>query len=150
MLALTSPAVSRKPAMTDVARLAGVSHQTVSRVLNGSDLVRPDTKARVLDAVERLGYRRNVAARALASRRSGIIGVLSMETTLHGPASTLLGIERAARVAGYFVSVAAIDDGRPDSTVAAVERLVAQGVEGVAIIAPLAQSSDPLRSLPEG
>ena len=59
----------RAPRMTDVAELAGVSHQTVSRVVNGAPGIRPDTRARVLDAIDRLGYRRNSAARALALRR---------------------------------------------------------------------------------
>jgi DNA-binding LacI/PurR family transcriptional regulator len=58
--------------MTDVAELAGVSHQTVSRVVNGAPGIRPETRARVLEAIDRLGYRRNLAARMLAlSRYSG-------------------------------------------------------------------------------
>jgi DNA-binding LacI/PurR family transcriptional regulator len=59
----------RAPRMTDVAALAGVSHQTVSRVVNGASGIRPATRARVLEAIERLGYRRNSAARMLALRR---------------------------------------------------------------------------------
>ena len=50
------------PSMADVAALAGVSHQTVSRVVNGSDAVRGDTRDRVLAAIEELGYRRNKSA----------------------------------------------------------------------------------------
>ena len=56
-----------KPVMADVARLAGVSHQTVSRVINGSPSIRPATKARVEQAIEELGYRPNTAARALVT-----------------------------------------------------------------------------------
>ena len=86
----------RAAVMSDVGRLAGVSHQTVSRVINGSRHVRPETRQRVLDAMVQLGYRRNSIARALVTGRSNMLGVLSFDTTLYGPASTLFGIERAA------------------------------------------------------
>ncbi|MBD0693749.1 LacI family DNA-binding transcriptional regulator [Streptomyces sp. CBMA123] len=122
--------------MADVAKLAGVSHQTVSRVLNGAPHVRPDTRDRVLAAIRELDYRPNSAARALVTRRSQTLGVVSFDSTLYGPASMLDGIERAARSAGYFVSVASLRslDGR--SIQEAVDRLRDQGVEGVMVIAP--------------
>src|SRR5450432_3739667 len=82
------------PRMADVAQIAGVSHQTVSRVLNDHPAVRPETRDRVLAAIEMLGYRRNSAARALVTKRSQTIGVISFDTTLFGPASTLYGIEQ--------------------------------------------------------
>lgn len=135
--------------MKDVAHAAGVSHQTVSRVLNGSPAVRDDTRARVLEAIERLGYRRNMAARALVSRRSGIIGVLAMESTLYGPTSTLYGVERAAREAGYFVSVTATDGAQVGAIDLAAERLVAQGVEGIVVIAPVATPTEALGDIPD-
>ena len=102
----------RPPVMSDVGRLAGVSHQTVSRVINGSASVRPETRERVLAAMRELGYRPNPVARALATGRSNTIGVVSFDTTLYGPASTMVGIERAAHEAGYFtivVSLKALD-----------------------------------------
>ncbi|WP_237745176.1 LacI family DNA-binding transcriptional regulator [Kribbella catacumbae] len=55
---------SRPPVMADVARVAGVSHQTVSRVLNDLPNVHPNTRKRILRAIEELGYRRNLSARA--------------------------------------------------------------------------------------
>ncbi|MFJ2579227.1 LacI family DNA-binding transcriptional regulator [Kitasatospora aureofaciens] len=122
--------------MADVARLAGVSHQTVSRVLNGAPHVRPGTRARVLAAIRELDYRPNSAARALVTRRSQTLGVVSFDSTLYGPASTLDGIERAARTAGYFVSVAGLRSLDSRSVQEAVDRLRDQGVEGVAVIAP--------------
>ena len=94
--------------MSDVGRLAGVSHQTVSRVINGSPHVRPETRKRVLAAMEELGYRPNSVARALVTGRSKTLGVVSFDTTLYGPASTLFGIERAAHEAGYFIIVASL------------------------------------------
>ena len=70
----TGVGAARSPAMTDVAKAAAVSHQTVSRVLNGHPNVRPATRERVLAAIEQLGYRPNLAARALASGRSTAAG----------------------------------------------------------------------------
>ncbi|WP_104821392.1 LacI family DNA-binding transcriptional regulator [Kitasatospora sp. MMS16-BH015] len=122
--------------MADVAKLAGVSHQTVSRVLNGAPHVRVETRERVLAAIRELDYRPNSAARALVTRRSQTLGVVSFDSTLYGPASMLDGIERAARSAGYFVSVTSLRslDGR--SVQEAVDRLRDQGVDGVVVIAP--------------
>ncbi len=132
----TVGAEQRQPVMADVAKLAGVSHQTVSRVLNGAPHVRPDTRERVLAAIRELDYRPNSAARALVTRRSQTLGVVSFDSTLYGPASMLDGIERAARSAGYFVSVASLRSLDSRSVQEAVDRLRDQGVEGVLVIAP--------------
>src|SRR3954468_7806202 len=107
---MTTPATSQSRAvvMADVARLAGVSQQTVSRVLNDSPHARPAPRERVLDATRKLGYRPNRLARALVTGRSRTLGVLGFDTTLYGPASTLFAIERAAHEAGYFVSIASV------------------------------------------
>ena len=96
-----------RPRLEDVAELAGVSHQTVSRVVNNHPNVSPETRRKVEAAIVRLGYRRNTAARSLVTRRSQTIGVLGSELSQFGPANTLLGVECAARDAGSFVSVAA-------------------------------------------
>src|SRR5438874_12046733 len=98
----------RRAVMSDVGRLAGVSHQTVSRVINGSPHVRPETRERVLKAMLELGYRPNFLARALVTWRSRTLGVVSFDTTLYGPASTLLGIEHAAHEEDYFIIVASL------------------------------------------
>jgi DNA-binding LacI/PurR family transcriptional regulator len=138
---------TRAATMADVARTLGLSHQTVSRVLNGHPSVRPDTRARVLQAIEDLGYRRNSAARALVTRRSQTVGVVSFDTTLYGPASTLAGIEHAAQQAGYFVSVAIAKAVTAETVRDALERLIAQSVEGVIIIAPLLGTVEALPEL---
>ena len=91
--------------MADVARVAGVSHQTVSRVLNDFPSIRPETRQRVLEAITLLGYRRNTAARTLATNRSGSIGVITADMSHFGPASTMLGIEAASRAAGYNLTL---------------------------------------------
>ena len=130
--------------MSDVGRLAGVSHQTVSRVINGSPHVRPETRKRVLAAMEELGYRPNSVARALVTGRSKTLGVVSFDTTLYGPASTLFGIERAAHEAGYFIIVASLKALNRSSVTDAVERLRRQGVDGILVIAPHEEAGDAL------
>ena len=135
--------------MADVARLAGVSQQTVSRVLNESPHVSPSTRERVLEAVRKLAYRPNRVARALVTGRSRTLGVVSFDTTLYGPASTLLGIEHAAHDAGYFVSIASLRSLDSASMLNAVERLSEQGVDGILVIAPQESATQALLHLPE-
>jgi len=134
--------------MTDVAALAGVSHQTVSRVLNDHPSVLPQTRQRVLAAVAELGYRRNVAARTLVTRRSGTIGVITPATALYGPTSTLVGLEEAARVAGLFVSVATIRGLDTDTMGRALDHFLAQGVDALVVIAPTREVVGLLSALP--
>ncbi|MEQ4719183.1 LacI family DNA-binding transcriptional regulator [Nonomuraea sp. B19D2] len=132
----------------DVAVLAGVSAMTVSRVLNAPDRVRAETRARVLAAVRELDYRPNQAARQLVTGRSGVLGVVSIDTTLYGPASTLYCIEQAARNAGFNVSIASLPSLNRRSMEEGVERLRAQAVDGVIIVAPHESAADGLRHLP--
>jgi DNA-binding LacI/PurR family transcriptional regulator len=134
--------------MSDVGRLAGVSHQTVSRVINGSQHVRPETRERVLAAMRELGYRPNSVARALVTGRSNTLGVVSFDTTLYGPASTLFGIERAAHEAGYFIIVASLKALDRSSVADAVERLRRHGVDGILVIAPQHEAADALLHAP--
>ncbi|HUY47961.1 MAG TPA: LacI family DNA-binding transcriptional regulator [Streptosporangiaceae bacterium] len=126
---------ARPPVMTDVAQLAGVSHQTVSRVLNDHPNVRPQTREIVLAAITELGYRPNAAARTLVTRRTHTLGVISFDTTLYGPASMLYGIERAARDS-YFVAIASVPTLDRRSVLDAVDRFTGQAVEGIIVIAP--------------
>ena len=125
----------RSPTMHDVAARAGVSHQTVSRVLNGFESVRPGTRDRVLAAISELGYRRNLAARTLATNRSRAIGVLAPAVSEYGPTSTVQAIEVAARTAGYhpLVTTAASDR---ESILASLGFLLDQAVEALVVIAP--------------
>ncbi|MER6512200.1 LacI family DNA-binding transcriptional regulator [Nonomuraea sp. NPDC048881] len=132
----------------DVAVLAGVSAMTVSRVLNAPDRVRAETRARVMAAVRELDYRPNQAARQLVTGRSGVLGVVSIDTTLYGPASTLYCIEQAARRAGYNVSIASLPSLSRRSMEEGVQRLRAQAVDGVIIVAPHESAADGLRHLP--
>jgi len=131
--------------MSDVAQLARVSYQTVSRVLHDSPHVRGETRERVLAAIRQLDYRPNSAAQALVTGRSKTLGVVSFDTALYGPASTLLGIEQAAHDAGYAVSVSSLRSLNRETLLAAIQLLRDQGVDGVAVIAPLRAGMDALR-----
>ena len=134
--------------MTDVARAAEVSHQTVSRVLNGHPNVRPATRERVLAAIEQLGYRPNLAARALASGRSHQLGLVTLNTMLLGPIATLYAVEQAARSSGYSVSITSVRSIDRHSLSESVERLLQQAVAGVIIIAPVVSRDSALDALP--
>jgi hypothetical protein len=132
------------PVMTDVARLAGVSHQTVSRVVNDSPHVSGPTRAKVLAAMEQLGYRRNGVARALARRRSGTLGVITFDTVLYGPVSTLYSVEQAASSVGLGVTIAVVEEVAAEDVVRALARLQDQSVEGVIALAPQRDAVDTL------
>lgn len=135
--------------MYDVAAAAGVSHQTVSRVLNNHPNVRAETRARVLEAIASLGYRLNSAAKTLVTQRSSTIGVITSGSTLWGPSSALVAVERAARAAGYFVSVASLTDTDSTHVSETLTYFLSQSVEGIVVIAPegaLAHAADPLQA----
>ncbi|HWE08310.1 MAG TPA: LacI family DNA-binding transcriptional regulator [Solirubrobacteraceae bacterium] len=145
-----APVPQGRPAvMSDVGRLAGVSHQTVSRVINGSRHVSPATRERVLAAMRELGYRPNSIARALATgRRTRTVGVVTFDTSLYGPASTLFGIERAAHEAGYFMTIASLKALDRGSVLEAIQRLRVQGVDGILAIAAEQESAEALLHAP--
>ena len=138
----------RPPSMMDVARLAGVSHQTVSRVLNGHPSVRSNTRLRVLASIQELGYRPNNVARALATGRSRTIGVIGLDSTLYGPAATMHGVDEAARRAEYFVSTVGLASIDRESILESVDRLADGAVEGLVVIAPLSSAAEALVDLP--
>jgi DNA-binding LacI/PurR family transcriptional regulator len=117
--------------MGDVAKLAGVSQQTVSRVVNSREYVGGDTRERVLTAMHELNYRPNRAAQALVTGRSKTLGVISIDSVAFGPVSVLRGLERAAHAHGYFVSIARLGSLDRGSVFQALERLQRQGVEGI-------------------
>lgn len=134
--------------MTDVARLAGVSHQTVSRVLNGHPNVRERTRLRVRAAIEQLGYRPNRAARALATGKSQHLGVVAQNSTLFGPTSLLAAFELAAAAQGFVVSVRRVRVLDRTSIAEAVEHHREQRVAGIMVIAPTASADEALAEVP--
>ncbi|MFF0267115.1 LacI family DNA-binding transcriptional regulator [Kribbella sp. NPDC004536] len=132
-MARASDGLGRAPSMTDVAAAAGVSHQTVSRVLNGSELVKDETRTRVLAAIAELGYRRNNAARLLATNRSHRIGMISAHLVLHGPSMIAVSVQDAGHKAGYDVSLVAVEDFSSQSLRDAVGRLLDEAVEAIVV-----------------
>jgi len=141
----------RGPVMSDVAARAGVSHQTVSRVLNGHPHVSATTRTRVLAAIAELGYRRNLSARVLATGRSNVIGVVAQNTTLYGPSSMVQAIGEAALGADLSLTVGHVAG--YDATAASrriVERLVQQGAAGLVFIAPVDAAAEAMRLVPDG
>ena len=96
--------------MFEVAKLAGVSHQTVSRVINHSPDVSDATREKVQKAIDQLGYRPSNSARALASHRSRTIGLIAGGQHFYGPISTISAIETMARQHGLFVTVSMVHE----------------------------------------
>lgn len=135
--------------MTDVARRAGVSQKTVSRVVNGEPHVAEAIRARVQAVVEELGFRPNAAARALVTRRNQRIGMVTMGTALYGPTSILEGVDAALRGTGYHLSVARTQGGGVADLQAAIDELVAQDVAGLVLSEPIDLGHPELR-LPAG
>lgn len=133
--------MTRASSMSDVARVAGVSAQTVSRVLSDHPNVGAATRAKVRAAVEQTGYRRNRIARALVTGRSRTIGVVTHETDFYSASAILLGIQTAARASGYFVSTATTSSLSPDAIGVAVERLLDQGVDGLVMAVPVREDA---------
>jgi DNA-binding LacI/PurR family transcriptional regulator len=124
----------------EVARAAGVSTQTVSRVINDNPGIRAETRQRVLDAMVALDYRVNNAARALGTSRTRTIGILVSDASMYGPAVGILALEATARAAGQWVTAAYADAGDEASVVAAARHLSAQGVDGIVVVAPHART----------
>ncbi|MBU4466112.1 MAG: LacI family transcriptional regulator, partial [Actinobacteria bacterium] len=131
----------------EVARRAGVSTQTVSRVLNDHPGIRDETRRRVRDAIVELDYRVNNAARALGTRTSRILGVIASDATLYGPAVGIAALESAARAAGRWVSTTYADAADEASVTAAADHLLSQGVDAILLVAPHARTRDALAGI---
>jgi DNA-binding LacI/PurR family transcriptional regulator len=122
------------PSIGDVARLAGVSAQTVSRVSTGSQKVLPSTRDRVLDAMQQLGYSPNHAARALRMGNFRSIGLIAHQVIRTGESRTIEAVIEAARLRGYSVSLVDADSPSSSDVSAAVQRLTHQSIDGLVII----------------
>ncbi|KQO96914.1 LacI family DNA-binding transcriptional regulator [Leifsonia sp. Leaf264] len=134
----------------DVARLAGVSHQTVSRVLNDLPNVRPATRQRVEQAIKQLRYVPSPAARALVTRRSRTLGLITAGRPDYGPSSAALNFNEAAREARYAVSMASMIDSDAALLRAAVEMLLRQNVEAIVLIAAERRAIEAVEALELG
>ncbi|MGN7800378.1 LacI family DNA-binding transcriptional regulator [Leifsonia sp. 22587] len=136
--------------MIDVARLAGVSQQTVSRVVNGSPNVAPEVRDRVETAIQQLRYRRNPAARALANGRTMNIGIVSFGLAQYGPSVALSGIADEARAAGYATNLVTLGDVDRATMKAALEHLVEDSVDGIVVLAPVDAALEAISGLDAG
>lgn len=130
---------SRSVVMLDVARAAGVSQKTVSRVVNGAPYVRADVRDRVNRAIEELGYRPNAAAQALRRERSHTIGILALGTLgapFFGPSRRIFTLEHEARRLGYTLALSSVPDLSARSVAAGIDALLNRRVEGLVVEVP--------------
>jgi DNA-binding LacI/PurR family transcriptional regulator len=139
-----------RPSMADVARVAGVAPMTVSRVANGLSNVEDSTREKVLAAMAALGYRPNTAARALATGRFGMIGVITFTLATYGNSRTIGAIATAAEERGYSVSLLPVHAASQGEVRGAFDRLTKQAVDGVIVIVEARLLDSSGLSLPPG
>ena len=124
---------TKRPVMRDVAKRAGVSVQTVSRVINAHPSVSDSVRRRVQQVIEECGYQPNAAARALVSGRSGVIGLVTSQSDLYGPRTLRCALEDAAQRSGFVTSAVGASDDDPGSVTTAIDSLLRAGVDGVIV-----------------
>lgn len=122
----------------DVAKRAGVSHQTVSRFLRGFEGIRPATREKVENALSELDYRPNSAARFLRLGRSNRIALLADNMHQSGPALTIAGATQAARDLGYVTDIVSMDGADEDSVRDALDLVLSQQISGIVLTAQTA------------
>ncbi|AXC12082.1 Transcriptional regulator, LacI family [Acidisarcina polymorpha] len=122
------------PTLVDVAREAGVSLKTASRVLNGAASVKEDKTSKVREAMTRLGYRPNELARGLKARKSAAIGMIVANLSDPFTASAVKAVQEVSRANGHVVILAS-SGGYPDVERSEIESLVGRQIDGL-IIAP--------------
>jgi LacI family repressor for deo operon, udp, cdd, tsx, nupC, and nupG len=126
----------KRPTIRDVAALAGVSHQTVSRVINADDRVRRATRQQVLDAIQSLGFEPNAVARSLASNRSHAIGMVAPDISDHFFGQAAAGAEAEARRRGFFLIVGTVEDALAGDEPAYLRLMLQRRVEGLIVARP--------------
>lgn len=124
----------RPPTLKDVAAAAGVSYQTVSRVINRDARVRPGTRAAVEAAVEALGYAPSAAARALVTGRTRVLGVLVEDLAQFGPTGTLHGLEAAAGASGWDLALTSVPADGVDAVPEALSTLRSRGAAALVLV----------------
>jgi LacI family transcriptional regulator len=121
----------------DVARTAGVSVVTVSRVLNNSPTVREKNRQRVLDAIKELGYQPNAAAQSLAKGKTGVIGVVIPSLDDSFMMRVLASIEAILRKQGMYLILSVISEDEPLDASNCVKLFTEARVDGILILKPL-------------
>lgn len=122
-----------QPTIKDVAKLAGVSISTVSRVMNNSKPVSPEAKRKVLDAITKLDFKPNELARSLVMRKSNLIGVIVKDIGIEYMAQLIRGIEEIGRVYKYDILLSS-SYGEDKQLENSIEFLATKQVEGLVII----------------
>ncbi len=120
----------------DVARRARVSHQTVSRVINGQDNVTAETRERVLRAIGELEYVPSAVARSLSSQRTHTLGMVTTDVSDHFFAEAVAGAEAEARKRGFFLIIGSIEEGSEDDERTYLRLMLERRVEGLIIAVP--------------
>jgi len=139
----------RPPVIADVARLAGVSVPTVSRVLTGNIPVSEERRERVLAAIKELQYHPSPLARALKSGQRTMIAIFAASTEAYGYAFTIAGIEEAAKEAGYSIVISAVKSADASDVQSALELALQQQLAGVIVLDFDPSAAEVLRQLPE-
>lgn len=124
--------------LNDVAREAGVSYQTVSRVINDHPSVSPDTRSRVQEVIRELGYRPNKVAKSLVASRSNTLAILTFGMSHYGPTQMVLNIERAAKNLGYDLIFSNVSEPSYEQMSHALDSLSGRQVDGILSISPVA------------
>src|ERR1700730_5044637 len=132
-----SPADARRPTLNDVAKMLGLSQQTVSRVINNHPRVLPETRERVLQAINAMGDKPNQAARFLANRRSTLIGLVTDDPGVYGPAHAILSLEQEARLHGYTLMIFGLRSLTIADAKAGAQQLIANSAEGLIVDVPV-------------
>ena len=126
----------RRATIRDIARMCGVSVQTVSRVINGRPDVSPETRAAVEAAIAQIGFQPSAVARSLVHQRSSTIGVIVAGLAYFGVAQTLNGITERSEASGYALLVKELANFETTDIVPVIEFLVAHRVDGIIFAAP--------------
>lgn len=141
-----------RPSMADVARLAEVSTQTVSRYFTGVGYVRTETRQRIAAAIDELGYRRNASAQNFRTQRMNTVGVLSMGALTYGSAEILTGVSLAAHAAALTLSISQTDvlseasDWEREAR-GGLEQLLSIPVDGLVVLTPRSGIEEVLESV---
>lgn len=131
---MSAPTIKKSTVIGDVAMAAGVSVATVSRVITGAARVSLEKRARVQTAIEELGFRPSSTARALVHGHAQMIAVVSGDTSKYGYATTIRGVEEAARAAGFVVLIIVLESVEETVVQAALDLLLTQPVAGVVVL----------------
>jgi DNA-binding LacI/PurR family transcriptional regulator len=136
----------KRPTIRDVAALAGVSHQTVSRVINGDDTVRPQTRARVLQTIEQIDYR----VRRVTPTRTHCIGMVTTDVSDHSFAEAVAGAEKEARRRGYYLMVASVEESSEEDDSGYLRLLLERRIEGLILARAHTPSEQLLAAIANG